>query len=628
MNKLLKTMMDNSPLAYFYIKGIKDSHGIYKSLEVIDANKSFSTMFNVDLKKIINKRIDEEILLSKAPRFNELLQKSIESKKYTTKLFLKEHDLYLDLEVYSGDNDEFGFRISEVKEESMKFKSILRFSPFYTWIQDISGRYVDVNDAYLKLINKSYNEVIGKTAYDIYGKDQGDIFMQRNHQVVKDDKLIVYDDIHYSCNNEIINTETNIWPYKDCNNNILGTIGVAMDVTEKKALLENIKRNEQFFLDIADNIGDVLIIREGDKIIYISPSFEKIFEESPDKILEDSDYFMNYFNSDDILNSMEYDHLNYFDAKLRLKSNKDKWLWVKSVPIKDDKENTIKRIGIISDISVAKKLEIELDNLRMDFFANLSHELRTPINLVLSSIQLINLKLNNIPSAEREFLIKYLDIINQNGLRLLKLVNNLIDTTKLDSGQFKYHPQNYNIVCFIEDICTSVVDFVESNNLEIIFDTNVEEKTIAFDLDNMERIILNLISNAIKFNKPNGTIKVSIDCQKDIRISVKDSGMGIPPEKMNSVFGRFEQVCSKIKKEREGSGIGLSLVKSLVEINGGIIELISEIDKGSEFIITLPDKALNIQEEKSFENSSSSKCINHKTNRMTVEFSDIYTHKI
>ena len=627
MDKLLKTMMDDSPIAYFYIKGIKDDYGIYNSLKVLDVNKSFSVLFNVDLKNIINKRISEDILLSKVPKFNELLQRSIDESKYTTNLYLEDENLHLNLDVYSGGNDKFSFRISKIKEESMKFKSILRYSPFYTWIKDKHGRYVDVNEAYLELVNKSYDEVIGKTSHDIFGKENGNTFTQRDYEVLKENKLIVYDAVYYSSQNKIIHTEENIWPYKDYDNNILGTIGVSMDVTYKKNLLKNIKKNEEFFLDVAGNIEDVLIIKEGENITYISPSFEKVFEDEPNKLLNGSDCFMSYFDDDDLEMSMKYDYSKPYDAKARLKTNHDKWLWIKSVPVKDDEEHTLKRICIISDISNSKKLERELDNLRMDFFANLSHELRTPINLVLSSIQLINIKLNNIPSPEREFLDKYLKIITQNGLRLLKLVNNLIDTTKIDAGQFKYHPQNYNIISFVEDICTSVVDFVESNSLKIIFDTNVEEKIIAFDLDNIERIILNLISNAIKFNKPDGTIEVTIDCQKDVKISVKDSGLGIPNDKIGSVFGRFEQVTSKIKKEREGSGIGLSLVKSLVEINGGIIELFSEVDKGSEFIITLPDRVLDMDEEKSFvkKHNSSQKCIDHKTNRMNVEFSDIYS---
>ena len=136
-------------------------------------------------------------------------------------------------------------------------------------------------------------------------------------------------------------------------------------------------------------------------------------------------------------------------------------------------------------------------------------------------------------------------------------------------------------------------DFVKVNNMNIVFDTDEEEKIISFDLDNMERIILNLLSNAIKYGSDNGKIEVTINCTKDVRISVKDNGIGIPKDKQNRVFERFGQVKNKMHTEWEGSGIGLFLVKSLVELNGGEIILNSELGKGIEFIIVLPDKIEN-----------------------------------
>lgn len=264
---------------------------------------------------------------------------------------------------------------------------------------------------------------------------------------------------------------------------------------------------------------------------------------------------------------------------------------------------------------------MELEKLRMDFFANLSHELRTPINLIFSALQVINLKLNKIDSENLEYFEKYLSIIGQNSNRLLKLVNNLIDTTRLDAGCFNYSPKNNNIVSCIENICLSVADFVEDNNLSIIFDTDTEEKIIGFDQDNMERIMLNLISNAIKFNNPGGRIEVSVNCRENVEIRVKDSGIGIPPEKLNVIFRRFEQVKGKFKKDREGSGIGLSLVKSLVEIHGGSIYVNSIIGEGSEFIITLPCDLVDENSDNVFEDP---KYIN-RVNWMNVEFSDIYS---
>lgn len=259
------------------------------------------------------------------------------------------------------------------------------------------------------------------------------------------------------------------------------------------------------------------------------------------------------------------------------------------------------------------------ENLKMDFFATISHELRTPINLILSSLQLIDLKIDFMKELKwenREFLEKNLKRLRQNSYRILKLVNNLIDSNRIDSGKFNYTPRNYDIISLIEDICMSTSDFIKNMGMNIVFDTDKEEKIIAVDIDSIERIILNLISNAIKFSKENGLIEVYIKCNDTVNIIIKDNGIGIEPNNLEKVFDRFEQVKNNDKKN--GSGIGLSLVRSLVEMNNGIIKVKSKIGIGTEFIISLEDKIL--------ENDCLQVELKHdsRIDNMKLEFSDIY----
>jgi signal transduction histidine kinase len=237
-------------------------------------------------------------------------------------------------------------------------------------------------------------------------------------------------------------------------------------------------------------------------------------------------------------------------------------------------------------------------------------------------MQLIDLKLDRLDSKEKNYIKKYNKIITQNGLRLLKLVNNIIDTTKIESGYFNYNPQNYDIIRFVEDICMSVCDFAKQQDIDLIFDTELEENIMTFDLDMMERIILNLLSNSIKFNKKDGKIEVYISSDDigNLNISVKDTGRGIPKDKVDSIFSRFNQVDSKSKQEKQGSGIGLSLVKSFIDLHNGNIYVNSELDKGTEFIISIP----NIIIESDMEYKIIESDFESQVNRMNVEFSDIY----
>ncbi len=172
--------------------------------------------------------------------------------------------------------------------------------------------------------------------------------------------------------------------------------------------------------------------------------------------------------------------INYIGEKFKLESKK---IEDKEVIIWFDKEDNL------YDLSKA------------NFLSNLTHEFKTPLNLIFSSVQLLNKKIEANAESSIDYMQRYLKIINQNSYRILKLVNNISDDNKFDLGHSEYSPINTNIIYFIEDICESIEPFVKSNNMEIIFDTDIEELIVSFDMEKMERIILNLISNAVKFRK-------------------------------------------------------------------------------------------------------------------------------
>lgn len=290
-------------------------------------------------------------------------------------------------------------------------------------------------------------------------------------------------------------------------------------------------------------------------------------------------------------------------------------------PLISDIGEVIGVIGISRDITYRKTIEDTVEKARLESFANLSHELRTPLNLIFSSIQVLDKGYKIINKKIGKEDDKYLPIIRQNGYRLLKLVDNIIDSSKMSYGSIEFEPKNYDIVSFVEDICQSVSDFAKQNSMNIIFDTDIEEKVIGFDLYKMERIILNLLSNALKFNKNDGTIEVVIkDKDGMVEISVKDEGIGISKNDLDLVFDRFKQIKNKESDTKVGSGIGLSLVKSLVEIHKGDISVKSTLGEGTEFVINIPD--ITYDNESDIESKESLK--EKFVQKIEVEFSDIY----
>jgi PAS domain S-box-containing protein len=280
--------------------------------------------------------------------------------------------------------------------------------------------------------------------------------------------------------------------------------------------------------------------------------------------------------------------------------------------------------GAIRDVTKGKLLEeaIEYDKYRTEFFANISHELRTPLNVVLSTLQLLELYIEKKVISEDDKISKHIYTMKQNSYRLIRLFNNLIDITRIDAGFLDMNVKKYNVISVIEDITLSVASYIESKQLKLQFDTEVEERIMACDADKIERIILNLLSNAAKFTEPGGEIIVNIYDRNDrVIISIKDTGIGIPRDKLDIIFERFRQVDKSMSRNSEGSGIGLSIVKSLIEMHGGTIEVYSVYGSGTEFIFDLPINAL-CDEKESMEVGLSN--FDDYSEKVSVEFSDIY----
>lgn len=285
------------------------------------------------------------------------------------------------------------------------------------------------------------------------------------------------------------------------------------------------------------------------------------------------------------------------------------------------KENEELNSEVVIQKNAVDKLKAE-EEMRTQFFANISHELKTPLNIIMCTTKL----LKACSSDKDEFLKyynKYENTITQNSSRMLRLIDNIIDITKFDVGCFKMNFKNCEIVSLIEDITLSIAQYEKTNGRNIIFDTNCEVIEICCDADSIERVILNLLSNAVKFTKENGNILVKLEKQTDyIIITVKDDGIGIPKEFRKSVFERFVQVDKSFRRNVEGSGIGLSLVKSIVDLHDGEIYLKDSDEIGAEFVIKLPNILLEDEESQNSSYQIEDRSAEIK-NKILKEFSDI-----
>ena len=259
-----------------------------------------------------------------------------------------------------------------------------------------------------------------------------------------------------------------------------------------------------------------------------------------------------------------------------------------------DDEGKITEIVVFGfDITdeVKDKLQAEKNLLKQEeFYANISHELKTPLNVIFSTNQLFEYYLKHgLLEENAGKMLSSTQTIRQNCFRLTRLISNLTDLSKIRAGYLKLNLTRENIVSLVEETVESITDFVENKGLRIVFDTDTEEKLISCDPERVDRIVLNLISNSVKFTKEGGSILVGVaDKGETVEISVKDNGIGIEEENLENVFDRFYQGDGSLKCNKGGSGIGLHLAKSIVELHGGEISVESRLGEGSLFRIVLP----------------------------------------
>jgi signal transduction histidine kinase len=398
---------------------------------------------------------------------------------------------------------------------------------------------------------------------------------------------------------------------------------------------------------IFNNMSDAIFIVDKNKNIILKniQAQQKVFPDSLSSDLTYDHLYSECFDMDG--NELSLDMLPSMKAlkgepvvnfQIKIKNCKIEWLAdVIADPIYDEEGSIAMAIVCLRDITHHVKLEAarsektleEAMVMKDEFLYLITHDFKTPIAVINSALQAIDLICKGEISDK---LGKFLDTIRQNTNRQLRLVNNLLDITRITSGHAKHHEKNVDIVYITQAIVNSVDIYVQQKNIKLSFFTEIPNKIIRLDEEKYERILLNLLSNALKFT-PNGkSIYVELSMKKHknrnmICLQVRDEGIGIEKDKQDYIFERFGQVESSLSRQAEGTGLGLHLVKLLVSSIKGTLTLESEPEKGSSFIILIPatkEKILDrhpkqTDPEDSFMNSDS-----RIIAATAIEFSDIY----
>jgi signal transduction histidine kinase len=428
-------------------------------------------------------------------------------------------------------------------------------------------------------------------------------------------------------------------------------------VTESKNQI--IKRQKEELEAVIENISDAIFIYDSDNKLYmLNKAARDYFPDDNIRKYGDGYSYTKffYFNDTEIPSEempftkikkgqvvqdykakmVQGDTIRYINVSGRSIFDADNNIRLSIVRSRDITEDVNRELTIKEQQELLLKREIEKGQalmeamaLKDEFLYLITHEFRTPMAVVNSALQLINSVCKDEIS---EKLGRYLGIIKQNTNRQLRLVNNLLDITRMSSGNIRIHRYRFDVVYIIKTIVDSVQLYAQQKDVNLSFYSTLSRKYIYADEEKLERIVLNLLSNALKFTSNGKGINVTLSTKKRknknmICICVQDEGIGIPEEKQQIIFERFGQADTSLSRRAEGTGLGLHLVKLLVNALGGEITLKSEVNAGSTFTVMIPASKEEADDEAAISNEINCRLVSDNDRVIestTIEFSDIY----
>lgn len=402
-----------------------------------------------------------------------------------------------------------------------------------------------------------------------------------------------------------------------------------------KELTYLIEKSEKNFSNLISAISDGVVVTNENNVIYSNDVAEEILDDDTDscligesiemllrklliKGLVDEKFFCqvipNYNNN--MNNNMKEEKL------YRIKRIEYNGSFYDIYLVKMNKNNHLIYLKDITELKKSKELRLKYleymkeEETKNKFYSNISHELRTPINVIYSALQVNEMHLKN---KDLQFMKKNNDTIKQNCLRLIRTINNFIDTNKITEGFLKANKKVYNIVSIVENISMACNVYINKSGNNLVFDSVEEEIYSLVDKEMLERVMLNLLSNMVKHGKGCADILVNISLDGDvISVDVQNKTYSIDEDIMPYIFDKFTMINKSYNREKEGSGLGLFLCKALMELQGGAIEVSSTKEEGTVFTLKLlRHEYVGEPQEIEYE-------MNSIAEKVDIEFSDIY----
>jgi len=496
---------------------------------------------------------------------------------------------------------------SSLREEKELLRSLMENTHDYIFFKDIRHAYTRVNRAMLTLMNITDEKlVIGRTDDQFFNSEFATNRRKYEEEVVDKARPLLNVEEKLVIDQSVIWLSSNFSPLFDDKKQVVGIVGFSRDISGLKLLIQELDKESTFLRLIMDNIPYTIYFKD------VHGRFTRVNKaqalllgiDEPSQAIGKTDF--DFF--DPVTAEMTFKDEQWimqqgvplFEKIEQLTDSKGntRWMSATKIPIKDEKGNITGLVGISIDITERRKVEEKLrvakekaeasDRLKTAFLANMSHEIRTPMNGIIGFANLLR-----TPGISDEEKNEYLDHITSCSNTLLNLIDDIIDIAKIESGQLKLRYAEYNINTLIDDLYSTFAVIMQKEHKEMIeLRTN---KTLPDHLAHiytdpfrLKQILTNLLSNAVKFTL-HGSIEFGYHLNEhQLVFYVKDTGIGIPADKISVIFERFGQILDNPYINKKGTGLGLTISYNLAQMLGGALWVESEVNHGSTFYVSIP----------------------------------------
>ncbi|MEA5006612.1 MAG: PAS domain S-box protein [Rikenellaceae bacterium] len=498
------------------------------------------------------------------------------------------------------DISDFKHAEDELKISKSRLRALIDTIPDLVWLKDPQGVYLQCNQRFGQFYGAAENEIVGKTDYSFVRKDMADFFRQKDNEAISAGKPTMnVEELTFADGHKEI-VETIKTPIYENDGAFIGVLGIGRDITQRKKTEQELIRKEALISTAVENLPIVFFIIDNNGVFTLSIGAGlKGLGLTSNQVVGLS-VFDIYRDFPETIKSIKK-ALSGESVMFESIINGASYLNIVNPMLRDDNQEGIVGVGL--DITERKKAEIELinakeraeesDRLKSAFLANMSHEIRTPMNGILGFAALLK-----DPELSGEQQKEYIQVIEKSGVRLLNIINDIISISKIESGIIDINLSETNINHQLQFVYDSLKLEANRKKLKLSFKyVSLESDTIiTTDSEKLYGILSNLVKNAIKYTD-SGEIEFGYVVKgEDVEFYVKDSGIGIPKEKIGVIFERFIQADVSDKMAQQGVGLGLAISKAYVEMLGGKIWVESEESRGSTFFFTLPriDKKVDL----------------------------------